>query len=159
MDGTAYIKTIDRLLGQLRVRLLGEDAELSVLLPTRMALSGRQERADYLASRLLFALACRDPFLWEGEMYRTRCWLYEVLLYLYFECDREDWTMDGLLRLASLPVDVRRELAGGRRQYPHFGEDNLPPFRREELEAAMVELLPDKGRTNLEVAIRAALEC
>ena len=139
-----YISRVDQLLTHLRGYLLGLDTRLNVLLPLDLKSAEPEETATYLADRLLFCLATGNDFP-EDILSDSWNWLYEASLYLLRESNARDHDLANILKMFSLPLDLRETMLYSNdisNRYPHLKADPSSPVTQTELETAMLRLVP-----------------
>lgn len=108
MDNVLYLNRVDRMIDKLRAACLGQDTYLLDALPAHLRTESKEQCAAYLSRQILFALviACDDDR--PSEQYeRSREWLYETILYLLRECNKEDQTFYELGEIMKLSHGVR----------------------------------------------------
>ena len=143
-----YLKRVDSTIEQLRGRCLGQDVPLMAVLPSHLLTESEESRADHLTRQLLFALAAVSEE--DGEYQRSEIWLRGAILYLLWECNREDHTFRSLVQIVKLPQGVRallfhRDGAPKNDDYAALREDAEMPEPLEELELAILCLLETHG--------------
>lgn len=145
MDAEGFIQSVDSLLAYLRRHLLGLDSPVSSLLPEPLQKRPPEERAKWLADRLLYAVAQLDGLALPCELEQLRGWLYEVVLYLITNCLQEDQTVSSILRLLELDPEHRCIVFGKAKyggQFPRLATDKSTSRLLPVLVVALVELVP-----------------
>ena len=150
MDAYEYIRNTDELIRDLRNRQLGLNRQLDDLIPPQLVCGKSEEKASFLAKRLLFMiLRNRDTDQAELNVEQSYNWLYENVLYLFERCRWEDQTFSGFLKMIGLHFGVRTILFGRiekDQRYKHLQEDTACPFKKDELEAVFVEFMSEFER-------------
>lgn len=108
-DERLYLKQVEKAIGQLRARCLGQDTPLTAILPAYAKEKDCRYQAKYIAAQLQFALVhAEGRYLPSKEHQRCRQWLEELVYYLLEEIREEDRTFCQLVRLLHLPRETRR---------------------------------------------------
>lgn len=108
-DEQLYLKDVEKAIGQLRARCLGQDTRLTALLPPHAREKDTRYQAKYLAAQLQFALAhAEGRYVEPKELQRCRQWLEDITLYLLEKIQDEDQTFYQLIRMVNLPQEIRR---------------------------------------------------
>ena len=103
-----YVERVDDLLAKLRDRMLGYEQSFEELLPEGSEAWTDPQKADRITQILMFALAVENPRLaYHAEMQEACQWLYTLILYLEQQCNPEDRTFSGMMRLLKLDDDLR----------------------------------------------------
>ena len=108
-DEKLYLKQVEKAIGQLRARCLGQDTPLTAILPAYAKEKDCQYQAKYIAAQLQFALVhAEGRYIPLKEHQRYRQWLEELVCYLLEEVQEEDHTFYQLVRMVNLPQETRR---------------------------------------------------
>ena len=141
-----YLNRVDRLMDKLRAACLGQDTYLLDALPVHLKTESAECCAAYLSYQILFALviACDDDR--PSEQYeRSREWLYETILYLLRDCNKQDQTFYELGEIMKLSRGVRVLLLSGKphaaTDYPALCKDETMPWQLKELDLAILILM------------------
>ena len=141
-----YLNRVDRLMDKLRAACLGQDTYLLDALPVHLRSDSKERCADYLSRQILFALviACDDDR--PSEQYeRSREWLYETILFLLRECNKEDQTFYELGEVMKLSQGVRAlllsEKTGAATDYSALCKEETMPWPLKELDLAVLVLM------------------
>ena len=103
-----YVEQVDDLLAKLRDRMLGYEQSFEELLPEGSEAWTAPQKVNCITQILMFALAVENPRLaYHAEMQETCQWLYTLILYLEQQCNPEDRTFSGMMRLLKLDDDLR----------------------------------------------------
>ena len=145
MNTNRYIEEVNELTTTLRAHLLGQDTHLEDLIPKALLDKPTEKQADHLTDRLLFALSRMDHWFPPKELQRARNWLYETLLFLLQECAEDDHTFANLIKVINLAPTTRMtmfQIPKRKALFPHLAQDRSLPVLLEDLELALLELLP-----------------
>lgn len=125
-----YIRKVDDELRQQRRRLLALDTPLSVLLQHLLGLP-LSVKADYIADRLLFALAVGSMhYHTSADLQAARPWLSGCVGYLFQREEPPQRSFYYLIKLTELPQDARMA----------FFDGYLPPSHPLRRDADMLKL-------------------
>ena len=145
MSTNRYIEEVNELTTKLRAHLLGQDARLEDLIPQALFDEPESKQANYLADRILFTLSRMDHWFPPKELQCARNWLYEILLFLILECTEEDHTFANLMKIIRLSSTTRMSMfqhPERKLPYPNLAQDRNLPVLLEDLELALLEVLP-----------------
>lgn len=141
-DEQLYLKDVEKAIGQLRARCLGQDTRLTALLPPHARERDTRYQAKYLAAQLQFALVhAEGRYVEPKELRRCRQWLEDIVRYLLEKIQGEDHTFYSLVRMVNLPQETRRLLL---HDFLDSSSDILtatPPSLLQNLDAAIWWLL------------------
>ena len=147
-DEKLYLKQVEKAIGQLRARCLGQDTPLTAILPAYAKEKDCRYQAKYIAAQLQFALVHMEGrYLPLKEHQRCRQWLEDIILYLLEKVQDEDHTFCSLVRMVNLPQETRRLVL-----YEFLPTDSElltgepPELLRRELDAAIWWLLGAQGK-------------
>lgn len=147
-DEKLYLKQVEKAIGQLRARCLGQDTPLTAILPAYAKEKDCRYQAKYIAAQLQFALVHMEGrYLPLKEHQRWRQWLEELVCYLLEEIREDDRTFCQLLRLLHLPCETRRLVL-----YEFLPADSdllagePPELLQREMDAAIWWLLGTQGK-------------
>lgn len=142
MDAFEYIRSVDKEMAQLRAEKLGQHTLFTEVWPAELS---EERQREWLADRLLFALAELSPF-WTNkrELDRSWEWLYGMICYLCEHCCETDRKFLSLFHLKKQPQAIRQDIfplyIDTLRVYRAIRDDLLPPAPLEQLEAAVVRV-------------------
>ena len=147
-DEKLYLKQVEKAIGQLRARCLGQDTPLTAILPAYAKEKDCRYQAKYIAAQLQFALIHMEGrYLPLKEHQRCRQWLEELVCYLLEEIREDDRTFCQLVRLLNLPRETRRLVL-----YEFLPADSAlltdepPELLQREMDAAIWWLLGTQGK-------------
>ena len=147
-DEKLYLKQVEKAIGQLRARCLGQDTPLTAILPTYAKEKDCRYQAKYIAAQLQFALVHMEGrYIEPKEHQRCRQWLEELVCYLLEEIREDDRTFCQLVRLLHLPCETRRLVL-----YEFLPADSdllagePPELLQREMDAAIWWLLGTQGK-------------
>ena len=147
-DEKLYLKQVEKAIGQLRARCLGQDTPLTAILPTYAKEKDCRYQAKYIAAQLQFALVHMEGrYIEPKEHQRCRQWLEELVCYLLEDIREDDRTFCQLVRLLHLPCETRRLVL-----YEFLPADSdllagePPELLQREMDAAIWWLLGTQGK-------------
>ena len=147
-DEKLYLKQVEKAIGQLRARCLGQDTPLTAILPAYAKEKDCRYQAKYIAAQLQFALVHMEGrYIEPKEHQRCRQWLEELVCCLLEEIREDDRTFCQLVRLLHLPCETRRLVL-----YEFLPADSdllagePPELLQREMDAAIWWLLGTQGK-------------
>lgn len=149
LDEKFYLTQVEKTMDKLRAACLGQDIDLSSVLPQHFKNRSPEEQAKQLAEQITFVLVAAADYANKSldQLPECRGWLYNVTLYLLQQCNEEDQTFAQMKKLIFLPQSIRRImfltfLEGSCKE---LLQDDPPPLLKEEFDIAILALLNAHG--------------
>ena len=141
-----YLESVTETLGEMRTCFLGQKEKLSVALPEHLKNVSPEEKAAYVAHRLIFCLVIFSNEKRAEELQRGFKWLYSIILFLFEECPKEDHAFDNVIRISNLCLATRKCMFDDERYGILVSEEHSPELM-EEYDLAVLHLLSAVHRT------------